>query len=188
MFYDHVKRIVEGLLFVSGEPLSVKKLSEMLEMDQENILLLLERLIDDYNKSEHGITIAEVAGGYQFCTRPEIAPYIEKMYKPQVSVLSPAALETLSIIAFKQPVTRLEIEGIRGVKIDSALNTLLDRKLVKEVGRKEGLGRPILYGTTAEFLRQFGLKDLSDLPSLPDVRLTEQEVNIELAHKESETG
>jgi segregation and condensation protein B len=185
MFYDHVKRIIEGLLFIAGEPLSAKKLSEMLEMDEENVLLLLGRLMDEYHKSERGITITAVAGGYQFCTRPEIAPYIEKMYKPQASALSPAALETLSIIAFKQPVTRLEIEMIRGVKIDSALHTLLERKLIKEVGRKDGLGRPILYGTTSEFLRQFGLKDLGDLPPLPEVRLTEQEVSIELSEKES---
>lgn len=174
MFYDHVKRIIEGLLFIAGEPLSVQKLAEMLELDEENMLLLLEQLRDEYDKAERGIMVAEVAGGYQFCTRPEIAPYVEKLYKPQPVVLSQAALETLSIIAFKQPITRLEIEAIRGVKVDSALHTLLERRLIKETGRKEGLGRPILYGTTDEFLRQFGLKDLADLPVLPPVN--EEEV------------
>lgn len=169
MFYDHVKRIIEGLLFMAGEPLSGQKLAEILELDEENMLLLLEQLRDEYDKAERGIMLSEVAGGYQFCTRPDIAPYVEKLYKPQPAVLSQAALETLSIIAFKQPVTRLEIEAIRGVKADSALHTLLERKLIKEVGRKEGLGRPILYGTTVEFLRQFGLKDLTDLPVLSSV-------------------
>lgn len=174
MFYGHVKRIIEGLLFIAGEPLSIKKLAEMLELDEENLILLMEQLRDEYDKAERGIMIMEVAGGYQFGTRPEIAPYIEKMYKPQPAVLSPAALETLSIIAFKQPITRLEIEAIRGVKIDSALHTLLERKLVRELGRKEGLGRPIIYGTTDEFLRQFGLKDIGDLPELP--LITEEEI------------
>lgn len=169
MFYDHVKRIIEGLLFVAGEPLTVKKMAEMLELDEENLFLLLEQLRDEYDKAERGIMVIEVAGGYQFATRPEIAPYIEKLYKPQPSALSQAALETLAIIAFKQPITRLEIEVIRGVKVDSALHTLLERKLVKEMGRKEGLGRPILYGTTVDFLRQFGLKDIGDLPGLPHI-------------------
>lgn len=182
MFYDHVKRIIEGLLFIAGEPLTVHKLTELLELDEENLLLLLEQLRDEYAKAERGIMITEVAGGYQFCTQPEIAPYIEKLYKPQPSGLSQAAMETLSIIAFKQPVTRLEIEAIRGVKIDSALHTLLERKLVKEVGRKEGLGRPIIYGTTGEFLRQFGLKDLGDLPALP--RITEAELAASIPENE----
>lgn len=183
MFYDHVKRIIEALLFIAGEPLTVKRTAEILDMDEENLLLLLEQLRNEYDEAERGIMIMEVAGGYQFCTRPEVAPYIEKLYKPQPSVLSQAALETLSIIAFKQPVTRLEIEGIRGVKIDSALHTLLERKLVKEVGRKEGLGRPILYGTTAAFLRQFGLKDLGDLPVLPNI--TQEEIAENIPKEES---
>jgi segregation and condensation protein B len=174
MFYDHVKRIIEGLLFIAGEPLTIKKLAEILELDEENLLLLLEQLRDEYEKAERGIIIQEVAGGYQFGTCPEIAPYVEKLYKSQPNALSQAALETLSIIAFKQPITRLEIEVIRGVKIDSVLHTLLERKLIKEVGRKEGLGRPILYGTTVEFLRQFGLKDIGDLPVLPSI--SEEEI------------
>jgi segregation and condensation protein B len=188
MFYDHVKRIVEGLLFIAGEPVPIKKLSEVLELDEDNVLLLLEQLRDDYHKMERGIIIIEVAGGYQFGTRPEIASYIEKMYKPQPSGLSQAALETLSIIAFKQPITRLEIESIRGVKIDSALHTLLERKLIKEVGRKEGLGRPILYGTTVDFLRQFGLKNLGELPMLPTIEVNEEEIDMELEEKESTKG
>jgi len=184
MFYEHVKRIIEGLLFIAGEPLSGQKLAEMLELDEENLSLLLEQLRDEYDKAERGIMISEVAGGYQFCTRPEIAPYVEKLYKPQPVVLSQASLETLAIIAFKQPITRLEIEAIRGVKVDSALHTLLDRKLIREAGRKEGLGRPILYGTTVEFLRQFGLKDLADLPVLPPI---DQEENADNMPPEAST-
>ena len=127
-------------------------------------------LIDEINLSmkpeTRGLTIVEIAGGYQMCTKPELASIVDKLAEVPDSRLSPAALETLSIIAFRQPVTKPEIEAIRGVKVDGVVNTLLDRRLIREMGRKDVVGRPILYATTDEFLKCFGLKNLTELPDL----------------------
>ncbi len=165
MFPRETKSVIECLLFVSKEPLTLKTMSQIMELPEEEIKTLIEELITEYNNEQRGINIQLVANGYQMYTRPEFAPYIEKLYKPQSTYgLSKAALETLAIIAYKQPITRAEIEAIRGVKVDSSLGTLIEKNLVKEVGRKEGPGRPILFGTTPGFLRYFGLKDLSELP------------------------
>ncbi len=165
MFPRESKCIIECLLFVSKEPLTLKTLSQIMELPEQDIKILLEELVTEYNTGGRGINIQLVANGYQMYTRPEYASYIEKLYKPQSSYgLSKAALETLAIIAYKQPITRAEIEAIRGVKVDSSLGTLIEKNLVKEVGRKEGPGRPMLFGTTPGFLRYFGLKDLSELP------------------------
>jgi segregation and condensation protein B len=166
MFYNHLKGHIEALLFTSGNPVSVQKLSEILEIDRENVITLLEELKQDMAGSDRGLTIVEVAGGYQLCTKPELSPVLEKMVEVQEAKLSLAAMETLAIIAFKQPVTKQEIENIRGVKVDGVVTTLVDRALIKEVGRKEAIGRPILYGTTYDFLKCFGLKNLDELPDL----------------------
>ncbi|MCL4440766.1 MAG: SMC-Scp complex subunit ScpB [Firmicutes bacterium] len=165
MFPMESKSILECLLFVAKEPLTLKTMAQILELPEHDILLMVEELVTEYNNTPHGINIKYVANGYQLCTRPEFAPYIEKLYKPQNSYgLSKAALETLAIIAYKQPITRAEVESIRGVRVDSSIGTLAEKNLVREVGRKEGPGRPMLFGTTPAFLRYFGLRDLLELP------------------------
>ncbi len=166
MFYDHLKGHLEALLFASGQAISLGKLAEILEIPEEHVNSLLAKLQSDMINSERGLTITEVAGGFQLCTKPELADVIEKLVDTHEPNLSVAAMETLSIIAFKQPITRQEIEVIRGVRVDRVLNTLLERRLIKEVGRKEAVGRPILFATTSEFLSCFGLRSLSELPQL----------------------
>ncbi len=169
MFYTNLKGNLEALLFVNGDPLSLKRIAEILEVDQENVKLLLAQLIQDMNQQERGLTIIEVAGGYQLCTKPHLAGFLEKLVQIKENKLSILALETLSIIAFKQPITKQEIEAIRGVRVDKVLANLLERNLIKELGRKEAIGRPIIYGTTEVFLKCFGLKSLEDLPELPEL-------------------
>ncbi len=165
LFPDEAKNAIEALLFVANEPLSVKIIAEILERSPYDVEVLLKEIKADCEKEERGFCLLEVAGGYSFVTRPEYAPYIEKLVKPRLSTLTQAALETLAIVAYKQPITRSEIDEIRGVKSDRALNTLVERTLIQEIGRKEGPGRPIVYGTTKDFLKHFGLKNLEELPS-----------------------
>ena len=169
MSYTTLKGNLEALLFVNGDPLSLKRIAEILEVDQENVKLLLAQLIQDMNQQERGLTIIEVAGGYQLCTKPHLAGFLEKLVQIKENKLSIPALETLSIIAFKQPITKQEIEAIRGVRVDKVLANLLERNLIKELGRKAAIGRPIIYGTTEVFLKCFGLKSLEDLPELPEL-------------------
>lgn len=164
LFGEKYKAIIECLLFVSGEPISLEKIAEVAEIKHEDALAFIEELKREY--SERGFNITELAGGYQFVTNPEHFLYIERLYKPQAQTLSQAAIETLAIIAYRQPVTRAEIELIRGVKVDGVVVTLLEKKLITEVGRKESPGRPILYGTGDYFLKFFGLNSLEDLPSV----------------------
>lgn len=168
LFSEELLGALECLLFVAHEPLSVKRLAEILELKEAEVEELLDMLSREYEKSGRGIQLVEVAGGYQVCTRPEFAAYVEKLYKPQAQALSRAALETLAIIAYKQPITRAEVEQIRGVKVDGVINTLMEKGLLEEVGRKEGPGRPILYGTSNKFLQHFGLKSLDELPDPED--------------------
>ncbi len=163
--------IVESLLFAAGdEGLTLKQISQVLEIDDKLAEEVLCKLMEDYNcNPDRGIMIVELAGTYQLATKKENAPYLKKLVEsPQTTTLSQASLETLAIIAYKQPITRAEIEEIRGVKTERPLQTLVGKGLVKEVGRLEGPGRPILYGTTKEFLDYFGLKSLDELPPLPE--------------------
>jgi len=164
------KAIVEGLLFAAGdEGLSLKQIASVLEMAEEEALDIVMALKTDYNEPSRGIQLIELAGVFQLATKKEHASYLKKLVEsPGSSSLSQAALETLAIIAYRQPITRAEIEEIRGVKSDKPLQTLMARALIKEVGRAEGTGRPILYGTTAEFLDYFGLKTIEELPPLPE--------------------
>lgn len=166
MFYQHLKGHVEALLFAAGDPISVTKLAKLLELDEMSVDELITELRMEMEQEGRGLTIVEVAGGFQMCTKPELAAVIERLVEVPDSRLSAAALETLSIIAFRQPVTKPEIEAIRGVKVDGVVNTLIDRRLIREMGRKDVIGRPILYGTTDEFLHCFGLKNLQELPDL----------------------
>ncbi len=161
--------IIEALIFVSEEPLSVKALADVLKEDRGWIETALEALTDEFNARNGGLQLREVAGGWQFATRPEHHEHVRAYLKSKPSAkLSLAALETLAVIAYKQPVTVPEILEIRGVQSSSAIKTLLDKRLIVAKGRKETVGRPMMYGTSKEFLLQFGLKDLSELPSIED--------------------
>lgn len=161
------KRIVEALLFLSEEPVKSDKIAIVLSVSPDEVDKLIIEIKKDLSDFNRGLQVYEAAGGYQMGTLPELAPYIEKAFSEDVSSnLSAAALEALAIIAYKQPVTRIEIESIRGVRSEHVLENLLKRKLVRISGRKEGPGRPMLYSTTPDFLKYFGLKELGDLPAL----------------------
>lgn len=166
LFRERETAALEALLFVAKDPLTTERLAEILELPAEDIPEILEDLRERYASSSSGITLLESTEGYKLGTKSEMSHYIEVLYKQPVQVLSGAALEVLSIIAYKQPVTRGEVDFLRGVQSDSALATLVDRKLVREAGRKDGPGRPILYVTTEQFLSHFGLTSLQDLPPL----------------------
>ncbi len=161
-----MKSIIEGLLFVAGdEGLTARQIAEVVEQPLDIVLDVIHDLKGDYKRSKRGIQITEIANAFQLTTVPEHAPYFERLaYSPSRSTLSQAALETLSIIAYRQPITRVDIEEIRGVKSDRALQTLMSKDLIEEVGRAEAIGRPILYGTTKSFLDYFGLDSLKGLP------------------------
>ena len=162
-----IKSSIESLLFVSGEPLNIKDISNALDISAKFIKDILDEMIIDYEKEERGIKIISINGDYQLATKVENGQYIQKLLKKnRRQSLSQASLESLAIIAYKQPITRIDIDEIRGVKSESALQKLIEKSLIKEVGRLEVPGRPILYGTTEEFLRQFSLKELKELPSL----------------------
>lgn len=166
-----IKPLVEALLFVAEEPLPPDKIAEIIGAKTKDVRQTLRELQQEYTTAEHGLQVMEIAKGYQFGTKPELAAVIEKLFKGEKSyTLSQAALETLAIIAYRQPVTRIDVEAIRGVKVDGVINTLEKRRFIRTVGRKDAPGRPILYGTTKEFLRYFGLKDLSELPQLSAVK------------------
>jgi segregation and condensation protein B len=160
---------VEALVFVSEEPITVKLLAEILDEDRESVQAAVEELKKEYESRESGLQLREIAGGWQIATRTEFHEEVRKFLKTRPSAkLSLAALETLAVIAYKQPVTVPEILEIRGVQSASAIKTLLDKRLIVAKGRKETVGRPMQYGTSKDFLIQFGLKDLSELPSIED--------------------
>ncbi len=166
---SEIVAIVEALIFVSDEPLSVKALADVLEEDRETIEAAVEKLKSEYDEREGGLQLREIAGGWQLSTRTEYHEEVRKFLKTRPNArLSLASLETLAVIAYKQPVTVPEILEIRGVQSASAIKTLLDKKLIVARGRKETVGRPMQYGTSKDFLIQFGLKDLSELPSIED--------------------
>lgn len=164
---QQLKSVVEGLLFAAGdEGLGVRQLAEVIERPIPLVYEIIDRLRDDYEREERGMQLIEIAGAYQLTTKPEHAPYFERLAEsPSRASLSQAALETLAIVAYRQPITRVEIEEIRGVKSDRALHTLMLKGLVREMGRAEAVGRPFLYGTTEAFLDYFGLNALGDLPN-----------------------
>lgn len=166
---DEMMAIIESLIFVADEPLSVKALADVLKEDRGWIEMALEELVKEFNARNGGLQLRELAGGWQFATRPEHHEHVRAFLKSRPSAkLSLASLETLAVIAYKQPITVPEILEIRGVQSPSAIKTLLDKRLIKACGRKETIGRPMMYGTSKEFLLQFGLKDLSELPSIED--------------------
>ncbi len=161
------RSVIEALLLVSEEPLSVEKLSRVLEQPEEEVENLLRELQEEWSQGNRGIQLYQVKEGYQLGTPPELASYVESLFASDTRpTLSRAALETLAIVAYKQPITRVEIEAIRGVKSGGVLDNLLKRKLIKVTGRKDSPGKPLTYGTTENFLSYFGLNDLEELPPL----------------------
>jgi segregation and condensation protein B len=164
-----VVALVEALIFVADEPITTKLLAEVLEEERESVGAAVEELQREYETRESGLQIREIAGGWQISTRTELHEEVRRFLKTRPSAkLSLASLETLAVIAYKQPVTVPEILEIRGVQSASAIKTLLDKRLIVAKGRKETVGRPMQYGTSKDFLIQFGLKDLSELPSIED--------------------
>jgi segregation and condensation protein B len=170
MDLGQLKAIVEALVFASPEPLTLKMLFKLLaDEPRQDVQAALDALAADYDRPG-GLHLAQVAGGYQITTRPELHEWVRRLFHERsASKLSVAALETLSVVAYRQPVTAAEANEIRGVNTSGVLSTLLERHLVKIVGRQNVVGRPFLYGTTKEFLIRFGLKDLNDLPKIEDM-------------------
>jgi len=163
------KAIIEALLFVAGEPITLDSIVKATDMQKPEVKRLSDELIAEYRAKNSGILIVEIAEGYQMATNPDFAVWVKKFKNiNQTARLSQPALETLAIIAYRQPITRLEIDQFRGLNSDGAVKSLLDKRLIKIVGKKETPGRPFLYGTTKEFLQYFGLKNLSDLPPIND--------------------
>jgi segregation and condensation protein B len=162
------KRVIEAVLFVFGGPVALKRIQDAVpEVEVSAIRQAIQELNAEYTAAHRAFQVQEVAGGYQLVTVPEVAPWVKRaLERPKPDVVSTAALETLAIIAYRQPITKAEIEAIRGVDVSASLDTLLERQFVRIAGRKDSPGRPFLYGTTSEFLRHFGLKSLEALPSL----------------------
>ncbi|MEK7347243.1 MAG: SMC-Scp complex subunit ScpB [Candidatus Eisenbacteria bacterium] len=165
------KQILESLLFASDAPIGLATLVEVMAgPDKEEIRTLLDEMAVEFEESRRGVALVEIAGGYQLLSRKECAPWIEKMLRSRRKVrLSRAGLETLAIVAYKQPITKTEIDGIRGVDSSGSLHTLLERNLVLIAGRSKAVGRPLLYATSQEFFQYMGINDLSDLPELKEL-------------------
>lgn len=164
-----LKAILEGLIFVSESPLTVDRMKEVLEIPKADLRRLLSEMTEEYRQAERGFLLVEVAEGFQFRTRPEHADWIRKLKKGRGAALSQPALETLAFVAYRQPVVRMDIEKVRGVDSGGVLRTLLERKLIKILGKKDVPGKPLVYGTSRKFLEVFGLRDLSELPTLKDL-------------------
>lgn len=162
----NLKQVLECMLFVSAQPLVLEEMGQSMEIDPVLLEQEMHELRLDY--ADRGLQIIRVAGGYQMCTRPEFAQYVSALLKPERIRLSRAALETVAIVAYRQPITQPEVEAIRGVNCDGVMKTLTERALIKQTGRKDAPGRPILYITTDEFLNHFGLGDLAELPELDE--------------------
>ena len=164
-----LKSITEALIFVADEPIHPKTIAAVVKVERELVEKAIAQLAEDYEGGKGGLQLREIAGGWQIATRPEFHEQVRAYLKSKPSAkLSLASLETLAVIAYRQPVTVPEILEIRGVQSPSAIKTLLDKRLIVAKGRKETVGRPMMYGTSKEFLIQFGLKDLSELPSIED--------------------
>lgn len=179
----NVKAILEGLLFASGdEGITIKELSKIMDISTKAVEHLIEELKYDYEHASRGMMIMQSHDVYHLTTKPEHSEYFKRLLEtPHSSRMSQAALETLAIIAYRQPITRSEIDEIRGVKSDRPVQTLLARSLIEEVGRRDGVGRPLLFGTSKDFLTYFGLTSLEELPPLPDtIEVDEMEEEADL--------
>lgn len=172
MKHKEMEGIIEAILFTMGESVEVSKIAKALEEDEETIREVIHRMMERYEKEDRGVHIIELENAFQMCTKKETYEYLIRIAKqPKKHVLTDVALETLSIIAYKQPITKLEIEKIRGVKSDHAVNKLIEYDLVTEVGRLDAPGKPILFGTTEEFLRRFSVQSVEELPSINPEKL-----------------
>jgi segregation and condensation protein B len=170
MSTDNVKAVIEALLFSSEKPLALEQVKKVLDgYDTNQIRLIMEELKSEYERNNRGISVVEVAGGFRMITAPSFASFLKKFYKERrVERLSRQALETLAIIAYKQPLTKHEIESLRNVNADGVMSSLLEKNLIRITGRKKAPGRPFVYGTTRYFLEYFGLKGLDELPKMED--------------------
>ena len=179
-----IKSAIESMLFVSGEPLALRELSNNLELKEKIVEEILSEMANEYEDKSRGIRLISINGAYQLVTKSENSDFVQKLLKKNKKhSLSQASIESLAIIAYKQPITRIDIDEIRGVKSESAIARLIERGLIKDIGRLEVPGRPILYGTTDEFLRQFGLKTIKELPSLDLYSDEETQSSIDLLNK-----
>lgn len=165
---DEIKAAVEAILFVHSEPVSMEQLIETLDVPLIDLKEILKEMMAEYNDNKRGIQLLRGVEGYTLSTKPQLSDILNRMIQPVKKRLSPATLETLAIIAYRQPITRLEVENIRGVRSDKIFVNLLDRGLIEEAGRKDAVGKPMLYSTSEEFLRLFGLSSLEELPDLKE--------------------
>ena len=170
MVLDNTKAVIEALLFVCDKPLAIEQIRNVLDnLNPQEIRKLLEEMQVDYEQENRGVRIAEIAGGFQLVTPVNLAPFLKKLYKTRhIERISGPALETLAIIAYKQPVTKSEIEMLRNVNVDGVVSSLSEKELIRVVGRKNAPGRPRVYGTTRQFLERFGLKSLEELPKIEE--------------------
>jgi segregation and condensation protein B len=176
---ENIKAVIEALIFASDAPLALEKICMILsDVEKKEIKEAFEKIVLEYNERQGGIYLQEVAGGFQFRTPPELSPWVKKLKSSKPHSLSPQAMETLAIVAYKQPIVKSEIESIRGVDVGAPLKGLLDKKLIRIVGRKDVPGKPIIYGTTRKFLEVFNLKDLMDLPNLRELKELNQQQEI----------
>lgn len=174
MEVKEIKSIVEAMLFTWGDPLELKDMASILEVDKNDLMNIIDEMIDEFDYNFRGLRIIRINSSYQMVTRPEHFEWIQKLSISNSSRrISNAALETISIIAYRQPIIKSDIEAIRGVRCDRSIETLMDRGLIKEIGRLEKVGKPILYGTTDIFLRSFGLQNIEELPPLDDFKKSE---------------
>lgn len=178
---ENISAVIEALILSSESPLALEKICAILDgVDKIDVREALNHLMAGYEERQSGISIQEVAGGFQFRTKPEMASWVKKLKGTKPASLSPAALETLAIVAYRQPIVKAEIESIRGVDVSAPLKGLLDKKLVRILGRKDVPGKPIIYGTTKKFLEVFNLNELTDLPTMRELKeLTENEESLE---------
>jgi len=187
MEFNEIEAVIEGLLFAAGDRLPLEKISEVLQIDKKTVRKIIYKMMDDYRSSNRGIFIREIDNGFQLCTKFEVYDYIARLVEPrQKQGLSQAAYETLAIVAYNGPVTRAKIEKIRGVNSGSAIERLIERNLIKEVGRLEVPGKPVIYDTTEEFLRSFGFRSKADLPVIDEDQMSfiREEAEREIAKRE----
>lgn len=183
-----IKSAFESMLFIWGEPLPAKDAADVFGIDKETAISLFRELMEEYRQEGRGIVIREINGAFQFATKEENADYIEKLCTPvKAKRLSQSALEVLAIVAYKQPVTKGEIEAIRGIKCDRVMEGLMGKGLVEAVGRSQAIGRPILYGTTDLFLQNFGFTSLKDLPEIEDIETAINTEDAEMPGEEKDT-
>ncbi|MDD4356172.1 MAG: SMC-Scp complex subunit ScpB [Smithellaceae bacterium] len=187
---DNISAVIEALILASESPLPLEKICAVLNgVDKTEVKDALDKLIAGYEERQSGISIQEVAGGFQFRTRPQMAVWIKKLKGNRPGSLSPAALETLAIVAYRQPIVKAEIESVRGVDVSAPLKGLLEKKLIRIMGRKDAPGKPIIYGTTKKFLEVFNLRELADLPTMRELtEITEQQGMLDLETAEEDTG